>query len=58
VNRDETARSGSRYVDITTISRRAADEADLVVADRLHPSARMYAEWVRAIAPTVIAALG
>jgi lysophospholipase L1-like esterase len=58
VNRDETARSGSRYVDITTISRRAADEADLVVADKLHPSARMYAEWVRAIAPTVIAALG
>jgi lysophospholipase L1-like esterase len=58
VNRDETARSGSRYVDITTISLRAADEADLVVADKLHPSARMYAEWVRAIAPTVIAALG
>jgi lysophospholipase L1-like esterase len=58
VNRDETARSGSRYVDITTISRRAADEADLVVADKLHPSARMYAEWVRAIAPTAIAALG
>ena len=58
VNRDEAARSGSRYVDITTISRRAADEADLVVADKLHPSARMYAEWVRAIAPTAIAALG
>jgi lysophospholipase L1-like esterase len=58
VNRDETAGAGSRYVDITTISRRAADEADLVVADKLHPSARMYAEWVRAIAPTVIAALG
>jgi len=58
VNRDETVRAGARYVDITTISRRAADEANLVVADRLHPSARMYAEWVRAIAPTVIAALG
>ncbi len=58
VNRDETARTGSRYVDVTTISRRAADEADLVVADKLHPSARMYAEWVRAIAPTAIAALG
>jgi lysophospholipase L1-like esterase len=58
VNRDETARARSRYVDITTISRRAADEADLVVSDKLHPSARMYAEWVRAIAPTVIAALG
>jgi lysophospholipase L1-like esterase len=58
VNRDETARSGSRYVDITTISRRAADEADLVVADKLHPSARMYAEWAHTIVPTVIAALG
>jgi lysophospholipase L1-like esterase len=58
VNRDEAARAGARYVDITPISNRVATEPDLVVADKLHPSARMYAEWVRAMLPMVVAALG
>lgn len=57
-NRDESARAGARYVDITSISSRAATEPDMVVADKLHPSARMYAEWVRAMLPMVTAALG
>lgn len=58
VNRDESARVGARYLDITPISGRAATETDMVVGDKLHPSARMYAEWVRAMLPTVIAVLG
>jgi lysophospholipase L1-like esterase len=57
-NRDESGRAGTRYVDVTRISRRAADEPDLVVADRLHPSGCMYAEWVRAMLSVVVAALG
>ena len=58
VNRDESARAGARYVDITPISSRVANEADMVVADKLHPSARTYAEWVRAMLPIVTAVLG
>ena len=57
-NRDESARAGARYVDITPISSRVDNEADMVVADKLHPSARTYAEWVRAMLPIVTAVLG
>ncbi|GAC1428445.1 MAG: SGNH/GDSL hydrolase family protein [Thermoanaerobaculia bacterium] len=54
VNRQETAKAGARYVDITPISRRGAS---MVVADGLHPSAGMYAQWVSAILPEARAAL-
>ncbi|WP_299249953.1 SGNH/GDSL hydrolase family protein [uncultured Cytophaga sp.] len=37
---------GLRYCDITPISRRALTEPDLVAEDGLHPSGKMYAEWV------------
>jgi undecaprenyl-diphosphatase len=48
VNREETARAGARYVDITPISR-GADPA-LFAGDGLHPSGAQYAEWVKRIA--------
>ena len=57
VNRDESSRAGTRYVDITPISRRAADDPDLTGGDKLHPSPAMYAAWVRAMLPAVLAAL-
>jgi lysophospholipase L1-like esterase len=57
VNREEAARAGTRYVDVTTISRRAGGQPELVVGDNLHPSAAMYALWVRAMLPAVLAAL-
>lgn len=57
VNRDEAAQAGVRYVDITTISRRAAQDATLLAPDGLHPSAAMYSEWVNAALPEVRAAL-
>ena len=37
---------GIRYIDITDISRKAASEPDLLVADNLHPSGKMYQMWV------------
>lgn len=37
---------GIRYVDITDISRKAASEPDLLIADNLHPSGKMYQMWV------------
>ncbi|HEX8942373.1 MAG TPA: SGNH/GDSL hydrolase family protein [Gemmatimonadaceae bacterium] len=57
VNREEAARAGTRYVDVTTISRRASGQPELVVADNLHPSAAMYALWVRGMLPAVLAAI-
>jgi len=36
-----------RYFDITPISRMGLDQPDLVATDNLHPSAKMYGEWVK-----------
>jgi lysophospholipase L1-like esterase len=55
INREESLRAGARYVDITPASR-GGDPA-LVAGDKLHPSARQYSEWVRAIVPEARAAL-
>jgi lysophospholipase L1-like esterase len=45
INREETARAGARYADITPISR-SGDPA-LVAGDGLHPSGKQYGEWVK-----------
>jgi lysophospholipase L1-like esterase len=55
VNREETARAGARYVDITPVSR-GSDPA-LVAGDGLHPSGRQYGEWAKLILPEARAAL-
>lgn len=57
INREEAARAGARYVDVTTISRRAATDASLNASDGLHPSAEMYRQWVAVIAPEARLAL-
>lgn len=54
VAREETAKGGARYADITPISRRSPA---LVTSDGLHPSAAMYGQWVAAILPEAWAAL-
>lgn len=48
INREEAARAGAKYVDITPISR--GNDPALVANDGLHPSGRQYAEWVKSIA--------
>ncbi|GAB2536679.1 SGNH/GDSL hydrolase family protein [Rhodanobacter koreensis] len=54
IARDEAARVGAHFVDITGISR----QSPLLVADDgLHPSAAQYALWVDAILPVVRTAL-
>lgn len=40
---------GLQYVNVTEISRRGLAEPDLVADDGLHPSAKMYALWVKEI---------
>jgi lysophospholipase L1-like esterase len=54
VNRDEASAAGSRYADITGLSRLAANNRNLVAADGLHPSAAMYVEWAHAILPLAL----
>ena len=49
VNREITEKLGVRYFDITAISRKGLAEPDLVASDGLHPSGKMYAQWVELI---------
>jgi lysophospholipase L1-like esterase len=53
INKAETDKQGVAYIDITTISKKAATDASLNASDGLHPSAAMYSLWVNAIAPVV-----
>jgi lysophospholipase L1-like esterase len=46
VNREITTKLGITYVNITDISRRGLSEPGLVAEDGLHPSGKMYSEWV------------
>ncbi len=39
-----------RFFNITPISRKAKNDSELIAGDGLHPSAKMYAEWVDLIA--------
>ncbi len=53
VNLEETQIAGAHYVDVTDISRMAIDHSDLITADRLHPSGKMYTLWVAVVLPVV-----
>jgi lysophospholipase L1-like esterase len=46
INKTESISAGVNYSDITTISRKAKDDATLVAPDGLHPSGKMYTQWV------------
>jgi lysophospholipase L1-like esterase len=47
-------RHGVKYFYITDISRRGLEQTDLVAADGLHPSGKMYELWVERIARGLI----
>lgn len=49
--------AGSAFVDVTTDSRRARDDQTLIAGDGLHPSAAMYANWVRIVLPAALGVL-
>jgi lysophospholipase L1-like esterase len=57
INRDEAERAGARYIDVTPISREAADDETSIADDGLHPSGKMYAEWARLAFPAACAAI-
>lgn len=54
VKREETARLGAHYVDITPLSRRALHDPTLLAPDGLHPSGSMYTQWVALALPTAL----
>lgn len=57
VAQDAARQAGAPYLDVTGVSRRAAQDRTLLAADALHPSGAMYAEWVRLILPVALRAL-
>lgn len=54
VNFEETKALGAHYVDVTVISRMAMDDFDLIAADRLHPSGKMYRMWAEKTLPVAL----
>jgi lysophospholipase L1-like esterase len=57
INREETAKAGARYVDVTPESRHAAADPALTAPDGLHPSGVMYEAWARLAVAAAQAAL-
>ena len=50
VNREESAKAGARYVDVTGVSRKLGDDRSQLVTDGLHPSGSQYREWKDVVA--------
>lgn len=49
VNKEITKKYGIKYFSITDVSRKGFEDPELVAGDGLHPSGKMYAEWVKVI---------
>lgn len=58
VAREETGAAGAHYVDITPVSRTAADDPALTADDGLHPSGAMYGRWTDRVLPVARDVLG
>jgi lysophospholipase L1-like esterase len=56
-NRGAAAAAGARYVDISAVSREAANDPRLTAPDGLHPSAELDRRWTDAILPVALDAL-
>ena len=54
VNQAVSLAAGVHYVDITSISRKAALDTTLLAPDDLHPSGKMYAAWVDLLHPVIL----
>ena len=53
INKEETLAQGVSYIDITPSSRNVDKDLSLAATDGLHPSAKMYGEWVVKLAPVI-----
>lgn len=54
VKKEETEKRGILFIDITPISRQAINDASLIAEDSLHPSGKMYLQWVEKISPELL----
>lgn len=54
VNESIAKKMNVKYYNITDISRRGLNEPDLVAFDGLHPSGKMYSEWIKKILADVM----
>jgi len=57
VNKDEALAMGISYTDITPTSRNVKTDTTLITGDGLHPSGKMYREWVNVLIPKITSAL-
>jgi lysophospholipase L1-like esterase len=57
INKQESINTGVHYLDITGISREAANDPTLIADDGLHPSGKMYKLWIDQLGPLVLARL-
>lgn len=53
INQNESTLAGVNYLNITLISRKAANDHSLLASDGLHPSGLMYNQWVNSLLPQV-----
>ncbi len=53
IGKQISRQAGVSYLDITEISRKAAEQPGLIAADGLHPSGEMYSLWVSLLAPMI-----
>lgn len=53
INQEQARQASVCYIDVTPGSRLAASDLSLLAQDGLHPSGKMYAEWVNLILPAV-----
>lgn len=53
-NKRISEQAGVQYFNITPISQNAKNDLSLLAADQLHPSGKMYAQWVNLILPEVL----
>lgn len=54
VNKEITLSRGIVWTDVTGISRLAETDITLIAGDGLHPSGKMYTEWVRLALPEIL----
>jgi lysophospholipase L1-like esterase len=53
INKEITLSSGVAWIDVTGISRLAEKDESLIAGDGLHPSGKMYTEWVKLALPEI-----
>jgi lysophospholipase L1-like esterase len=54
INREITLSKGIVWIDVTAVSRLAENDRTLIAGDGLHPSGKMYTEWVRLALPEIL----